>query len=176
MTEIKDRFGWRVLSQHPDVASPQLKAYAEAHWLPVLLKIARDVCIKTGYQWKITSYWRKSPSHVKGCALDIAPCISPRSSRFYAVSHLSDPVLYKRERLLRQLQGLCGPNGTKFDIALVLEPDHIHIHMGPPEQGGGGHTKLFKWGVLKPVYSDSARRGKLPLITSATARQLAQRY
>lgn len=155
---------WEIVSQIPNVASPSKKAHAERVFLPELIKAWDDVERVTGYRWRCTSYWRLSPSHKEGYALDIAPDIHENSKRYYAVTHMSDPVLYKREKLMRQLQQLNDlPTKSKFTLGMYVEPDHIHMHVLQKE--GNQTYRIFKWGIVKPVYKDSAVRSKLPMIT-----------
>lgn len=140
--------------------------YSEKEYLPELIRIWQTVERETGYRWKCTSYWRHSPSHSKGYALDIAPDISPDSERDYAVNQGSDPVLYKRVKLVRTLQKVARKfRPTKYDVGIYIEPDHLHLQLFAPE--GKDHplrVRLFKWKIVKPVYADSAIRSNLPLI------------
>lgn len=160
------RFGeWEVFSQHPNVAPAHEKAYAEQHYLPALVKAWQAIEQQTGYRWKCTSYWRMSPSHSTGAALDIAPDISPSSEKFYAVNNGSDPVLYKREAMIRDLQAVAQayPHHKDYLVGVFIEPDHLHIQLLQPEEGAGG-MRIVKWKVPKPVYGDTAERMQLPLI------------
>lgn len=138
------------------------------HYLPVLIDAWIKVERFTGHRWNCTSYFREinAPSHIKGQAIDLAPDISLASSIKYAVTNMSDPVLYKRERLIRQLQTMAGNTKPKgpYDIGLFLEPDHIH--MGVFKASGPPSFQIFKWGGPKPVYQDTLERLKLPLITT----------
>jgi len=154
---------WVVPSQHPDIAGPTVRAFAEAHYLPVLIKVWQDVERTTGYRWKATSYWRNSPSHSRGCSLDIAPDIAPAVQHKYAVASMSDPVLYKREKLIRRLQQLARSKKYRpYSVGLFVEPDHIHIQLIDPQ--GRPTVRVLKWKLVKPSYPDSAKRSKLPLI------------
>lgn len=158
---------WPIVSQHPGVASPSAKRYAEAHYLPVLVKVWQDIERALGYRWHSTSYWRRSPSHRKGVSLDIAPDIAEDSKHRYAVFQMSDPVLYKRQKLMRDLQKFAhSHNYAPYSVGLFMEPDHIHIQLLQPE--GTPKVSLLKWRLVKPVYSDSARRVQLPMITKGS--------
>jgi len=154
---------WHVVSQIPGIASPGKRAYAEAYWLPELIRAWRNVEKVTGYRWRSTSYWRFSPSHKNGYALDIAPDIGPNSYHLYAANRGSDPVLYKREKLIRDLQQLNNLGETSpFNIGIYIEPDHLHMHVLQKEVPQV--YRIFKWKVPKPVYKDSNSRIQLPLI------------
>lgn len=155
---------WPIVSQHPSIAHQAQKKYAEAHYLPVLVAMWQHIERVTRFRWKSTSYWRKSPSHSSGCALDIAPEITAKSASYYAVTMNSDPVLYKRETLLRLLQKatLSAPD-LGYTVGVFIEPDHLHIQLFPYDPRYG-NARLIKWKVLKPVYPDSAERMTLPLL------------
>lgn len=159
------KFGsWDVLSQNPDVAPAHEKQYAEKHYLPELVKAWQAIERETGYRWKCTSYWRLSPSHSTGAALDIAPDIASNSTKFYAVNNNSDPVLYKREEMIRDLQRVAAdyPVHKDYLIGVFIEPDHLHIQLLHPEEGAGG-MRIVKWKVAKPVYGDTESRMRLPM-------------
>jgi hypothetical protein len=160
------RGDWPIVSQHPNVANPTLKKFAHANYLPELIEAWKHIERTSGFRWKSTSYWRKSPSHSKGYALDIAPDIAPSATRHYAVTKMSDPVLYKREKLIRQLQDAAATwkGDDRYTVGVFVEPDHLHIHLLKPD-GQGGDMKIVKWKVPKPTYGDTLERMKLPLIT-----------
>jgi hypothetical protein len=166
---LHKNFGsWVIPSQDPNIAGPTVKAFAEAHYLPVLVKVWKDVERITGYRWKATSYWRRSPSHQHGVSLDIAPDIAPSSEKYYAVSRMSDPVLYKRTKLIRSLQALARSESyAPFSVGLFVEPDHIHIQLIDPQ--GAPRVKVLKWKLVKPSYRDSATRSQLPMVTKPLA-------
>lgn len=157
---------WPVVSQHPNVAPAALKRYAELHYLPRLVKLWQAVEEATGYKWRCTSYWRKSPSHVTGSAIDIAPDIAPASESRYAVSNMSDPVLYKRVQLIRDLQDLAldWPYDDEFIFGIFIEPDHLHMQMFTRRPTDTAALLVVKWKVPKPIYSDTMDRMKLPMI------------
>lgn len=159
------RYGaYEVVSQNPNIAKPNEKFYAEKYYLPELLRAWKHIEQVTGYRWKSTSYWRDSPSHKRGVSLDIAPDISPASEKFYAVTNGSDPVLYKRLRLLRALQQAARtfPIGP-FQLGVFIEPDHLHIQVLKRGEGDLG-MRIIKWKVPKAVYGDTYERMRLPLI------------
>lgn len=122
----------------------------------------------TGYQWRVTSLVRDSVSHQVGQAVDFAPDISDASHNLYAVSRQSDPVLYKREPLLRHLQRLVpvnfSGNGPVVSLGTYVEPDHLHVQVLRNTPNGRFENKLIKWGITKPLYGDTYERAKLPLI------------
>lgn len=160
------KFGdWEVYSQHPDVSPPHEKIYAENNYLPKLVAAWQAIEQGTGYRWKCTSYWRMSPSHSTGAALDIAPDIAPSSEKFYAVNNGSDPVLYKREEMIRDLQRVAAdfPIHPDYLVGVFIEPDHLHIQLLQSEEGAGG-MRIVKWKVPKPVYGDTESRMRLPMI------------
>lgn len=164
----------RYVSQFVPKEGKRYQEKVDAIYFPWLKWAHTAVESATGYQWRPTSHWRQSPSHSQGIALDIAPEITPSDRKFYAVYRRSDPVLYKRAKLLRQLQSLCRKynraiqDGTfvmPYSIGLFIEPDHIHIHIAAPDPETGPQLEVVKWGIAKPVYPDTYQRMKLPLIT-----------
>lgn len=165
--QLKTFGNWVVPSQDPNIAVPKDKVFAEKHYLPVLIKVWQDVERITGHRWKATSYWRNSPSHKKGCSLDIAPDIAKGVEKHYAVSRMSDPVLYKRVPLIRKLQALARTkNYAPYSVGLFIEPDHIHIQLIRPDRLQGPIVKVLKWKLIKPSYRDSATRSStLPMTT-----------
>lgn len=124
----------------------------------------------TGFKWRVTSTCRQSPSHKRGVAVDVAPDISPRSEPYYAVAHLSDPVLYKRERLIRLMQSRLGGLLHKLgrqDVTFnyFIEPDHIHLHLSYRRASKSDPLfRIIKFGGPKACYKDSKVRAKLPLL------------
>lgn len=161
--EINNNNGWPIVSQDPDVAPKYVKDHAERRYLPELVRAWKHIEQTSGFKWKSTSYWRKSPSHQHGVALDIAPDIAPSAEDKYAVTHMSDPVLYKREKLIRKLQVAAhsfepGP----YLIGVFIEPDHLHMQVLTPDSSGLG-MRIIKWKVPKPVYGDTEQRMRLPL-------------
>lgn len=62
------------------------------------------------------------------------------------------------------LQKLAHTTRYPYDVALVVEPDHIHIHLGSVREGVVPVVKVMKWGIVKPLYPDSQDRSQLPLI------------
>lgn len=155
---------WPIYSQDRGIASPDVTKEAETRALPALVKLWQAIEAQTGYKWRCTSYWRNSPSHVTGTALDIAPEVSEASEKYYAVTNASDPVLYKRERLIRDLQDVAKMfRLPEFHAGIFIEPDHLHLQLFHREQGSPP-TRVFKWKVPKPVYGDTLQRMRLPLI------------
>jgi len=162
--EIKQVGNFPVVSQDPQLPSASKKSYAENNYLPELIRAWHHIEQMTGYRWKSTSYWRQSPSHQHGVSLDIAPDISAASEPYYAVTKGSDPVLYKREKLIRQLQDAAASfEPGPYLIGVFIEPDHLHVQVLDPNEGGSG-MRIIKWKVPKPVYSDTYQRMQLPLI------------
>lgn len=156
---------YTVVSQDPNSLSPLHRQHVVPHFLPQLIRVWRDVESVTGYRWRCTSYLRDSPSHRRGHAIDLAPQIASKARHLYAVHNGSDPVLYKRAPLIRALQKLTGKdyslNGSN-DMGIFLEPDHLHVQILAPDPHNT-HTAIVKWGIEKPIYSDSAERMKLPV-------------
>lgn len=155
----------------PNQDIPVLTSYQRERFkrlYPELLRMWALVEAYTGIAWKATSLLRSKdgPSHKDATALDIAPDIAPSAYKYYAVYKRSDPVLYKRGPLLRQLQRLVGnefPN-VPFNIAFVVESDHIHIGVFELEsQQTTGRLFLIKWKQPKPIYNDTYARMRLPM-------------
>ena len=152
---------WPVISQDRPVRSPD-RTYAESTYLPVLIKAWQIIERHSGHQWHATSYWRKSPSHERGIALDLAPEIAQAAQSKYAYFRNSDPVLYKREQLIRKLQRAV-PELKKvlpYGLGIFIEPDHLHLQLMPPEDS----VFIGKWKIPKPLYPDTQARMKLPLM------------
>lgn len=162
MKRLSSFDGHVIISQKPDALT---NPSAPAMFLPVLVSVINAIEMITGHKWRVTSYVRMSPSHQHGISVDVAPDISEKDENKYAVARSSDPVLYKRETLIRQLQQVCAkfsPPG--YDVGIFMEPDHLHLQVF--EKGWErGQLKLFKWGQVKLCYSDSAERSKLPLLS-----------
>jgi len=157
--------GRKIINQDISAIPANKIPYVRQEYLPILLHVWKIVEDTTKFRWRATSYIRSSPSHRQGIALDIAPDIAPTSKKFYAVTNMSDPVLYKRERLIRLLQKAVRRLPIyKYDVGVFVEPDHLHISLF--RRRGKPSNRLFKWGIYKPVYPDSSRRMKLPLIRS----------
>jgi hypothetical protein len=156
---------YHLYSQDPKVINDVDYAYSRDVLLPGFLRFWRRLEEVSGHRWKCTSYIRKSPSHEVGQAIDLAPDISKESAPYYAVTAMSDPVLYKREPLLRQLQYLAQEDfypGQDVSIGVFVEPDHLHV-AALKRVSGPKPTAVVKWGIVKPVYSDSSVRATLPL-------------
>lgn len=164
MTKIMNYKGILIPSQDPHVATRAHREIAEHDWLPELVKMMLLVEAETGYRWHATSYWRKSPSHHKGCSLDIAPDIANSSKKYYAVYNNSDPVLYKRTRLIRDLQRAVKHwHSTEYSLGVYIESDHLHMQVFP-HTDAKGRARLFKWGLPKHNYPDTMMRSRMPMI------------
>lgn len=152
--------GWPVESQNRP--APAQREYAEQHCLPQLVRAWQIIEQLSHHRWHATSYWRTSPSHARGIALDLAPDIAFDSQKDYAYYKKSDPVLYKRETLLRELQAAIPrlERELQYGIGLFVEPDHIHMQLFPKADG----AFLAKWKIPKPLYPDTQSRMKLPLM------------
>ena len=138
--------------------------------LPAFLKFWSSLEHVTGFRWKCTSLIRDSISHHVGQAMDLAPDFSLKGAPQYSGNRDSDPVLYKREGLIRDLQQLTT---TKFTVrpdtylGIYIESDHLHIQIMKRDPGmaeGPIVNRILKWGKMKPVYSDTEARSKLPLL------------
>jgi hypothetical protein len=166
MTQVAHKFGVTIINQNPHISKPSHRQHAEHFWLPVLLAMRNLIIQETGYDWHVTSYWRDSPSHHKGCSIDIAPDIANKAKHLYAVYRGSDPILYKRKLLIRDLQRAVkrfyNPN---FSIGVYIESDHLHMQVYPFADAMG-RGRLYKWGLPKTTYKDTFERSKLPLIES----------
>jgi hypothetical protein len=166
MSTLMNAKDWVVVSQDPNIASPSDKAYAEKHYLPELVHAWQCIERYLGYRWKSTSYWRRSPSHHKGIALDIAPDVSPSSATLYAVTNQSDPVLYKRTQLIRGLQAVAREFTTldpTLSIGVFIEPDHLHMQVFERSELFTP-MRIVKWKVAKPCYPDTYDRMRLPMM------------
>jgi hypothetical protein len=155
-----------LVSQNPEnIKKPGVLQSADLFLAP-LIELWRDVELATKYRWKCTSFLRNSPSHEKGHALDIAPDFDVKTEPLYAVSRGSDPVLYKREPLIRALQSLANidysPDGS-FTMGIFIEPDHLHLQVLQPRSGQRFPTSVIKWRIAKPIYSDTYARMTLPM-------------
>lgn len=136
--------------------------------LPLFEAAISALELATGFKWKVTSLCRQSPSHKRGIAVDIAPDISASSLKYYAVTHLSDPVLYKREKLIRLMQAglpryLSKIKSYPVTYNYFIEPDHIHLHLSV-RRTGDPRYRIVKFGGPKACYRDSVSRSKMPLI------------
>lgn len=164
---------WPIVSQHPNVAPFAQREYADTHYLPKLVKLWKLIETVTGYRWRSTSYWRRSPSHSSGCAFDIAPDIAQSAAHFYAVTNMSDPVLYKRQQLIRDLQRVCllAPDFTNVTMGIFIEPDHLHLQI-LSRTVATQKCRVIKWKVIKPVFPDSESRMALPMFKQSSKNKL----
>lgn len=156
---------WPLVSQHPQIASISQQEKAETYFLPILMAAWQQIEQLTGHRWQATSYWRDSPSHRRGEALDLAPEIHPQVYSQYAVNRGSDPVLYKREALMRALQQLAVafPYHAPYSLGVYVEPDHLHLQVMKTE-GDTPEVRIFKWKQPKYAYADTNQRLNLPLL------------
>lgn len=153
-----------VNSQHPEIAPVAYRHKAMKNYLPELIRAWQHIEQNTGYRWKCTSYWRDSPSHSLGVSMDIAPDFTSTAEPLYSVSQGSDPVLYKREALIRKLQVAAATfEPGPFAIGVFIEPDHLHVQAMDPKEGGP-IMRIVKWKIAKPVYHDTYQRMQLPLL------------
>lgn len=168
----KQRFNlgtYAIVSQQPHAIQEQYRAATVVKFLPQFIAIWAAIEQATGHRWKNTSYIRDSPSHRRGQAFDLAPDIAKDSEMQYSVTHNSDPVLYKREPLIRALQSLkdvdfSGDGSNK--IGLFIEPDHIHVQiLSPNDPAQTNATSTIKWKVAKPLYPDTYDRMGLPMFS-----------
>jgi len=120
---------------------------------------------ETGYRWRVTSFIRESPNHKMACALDIAPDIARDSMKHYAVFKQSDPVLYKRIPLIKDLQRVCHYENPYSDtrFGIFIEPDHLHLQVFDVYPGQTSDIRLFKWKQPKEIYPDTLDRMELPM-------------
>lgn len=153
-----------VPSQDPYIAPVSQRNYAQQNYLPVLVKMWMIIEAETNYRWHATSYWRDSPSHHIGCSLDIAPDIADNSKKYYGVYVKSDPVMYKRTALIRDLQRAVHKfRDDSWSIGVYIESDHLHMQVYRWEDAKG-RARLFKWALPKPTYPDTYERIKLPML------------
>lgn len=159
--------GREIPSQDVTVVTQDEFEQAKIKYLKYLVYIWSMVEEATGFKWRATSWIRNSPSHKEGYALDLAPDIHPSSEHLYAVTKMSDPVLYKRASLIYLLRDAINllPSHFPYSVGIFIEPDHLHVEL-ITKSIDAPYFRLFKWGTLKPCYSDTASRSKLPLITT----------
>jgi len=131
-------------------------------YLIALLQVVSAIEQVTQHRWRLTSFIRQSPNHKTACALDIAPDIAAQDAHAYAVTRGSDPVLYKRAPLVRQLQRVCREFvHDNYDVGIFIEPDHLHLQLFTPSSPTV--MKVFKWKGPKQVYADTLERMVLPV-------------
>jgi len=163
------KFGRIIPSQDTSVVSPAEEPTVLQVKLPILMKVWNLVEDYTGFLWKATSFIRSqnAPSH-NGNALDIAPDITKADQSKYSLSAGSDPVLYKREPLMRALQAIAAEvhPDYSYDVGIFVESDHIHIGLFIPEDRSNPEIRIYKWGALKESYGDTRARASLPLLYS----------
>ena len=84
-----------------------------------------------------------------------------------ATTHGSDPVLYKREWLIRRLQSIKDTNlpSNLSTIGIFIEPDHLHVQVLDP-RSTTAQISTIKWEIPKPIYGDTYERMALPLFRS----------
>lgn len=155
---------WEIVSQDRSLFPLSVVRNAEKHYLPSLTRLWQAIEAETGYRWRCTSYWRKSPSHKTGSALDIAPDIADIDKPRYAVYKASDPTLYKVRKLLRSLQRVARRGiDSPYNLGIYIEPDHLHLQVmqTPPDEDP--RIEVFKWKIPKPVYGDTLSRMKEPM-------------
>lgn len=132
----------------------------------VLDHIAQRVANSTGMLWDETSFIRASPGHENGDSLDIAPrFLSEQVANQYSRAKMSDPVLFKREALLRRLMAIAigrDPVLERHHVLAVIavENDHLHIQLGvPSDPRDVGIVIPMPFGRdLSSRYSDSSKR------------------
>lgn len=152
-----------IVSQAPGVIKEADRAVSRDVYLPMFLLFWQALEEATGFAWKCTSYIRNSPSHKTGQAFDLAPDIADSSTALYAVYNGSDPVLYKREPLIRALQSLRNASFGPVPLGVFIEPDHLHVQVLAEGQGEQFPTSTVKWKISKPIYGDTYDRMQLPM-------------
>lgn len=155
---------YQIVSQQPLSITPADREISATCYLPQFIQLWHDLEKVTGFRWKCTSYIRNSPSHKKGHSFDLAPAIAKHAEKHYAVNNGSDPVLYKREPLIRALQSLKDRDygAGRNHVGIFIEPDHLHVQILAPKPGQDP-TSTVKWKIPKPIYSDTESRMNLPL-------------
>jgi len=159
--------GRTVINQDPRVISPADMRSLKQLYFPAFIRFWSALEGVTGHRWKATSLIRDSISHSIGQAIDLAPEIAARDENKYGVYRNSDPVLYKREPLIRALQSLMPIEfvpSKQFSLGVYIEPDHLHIQAIHRIETGLSKNKLVKWGIEKPIYPDTSTRARLPMI------------
>lgn len=150
------------VNQDPTIISVDDRVRLARTTLPCFVMLWSDIEASTGYRWRNTSLVRDSPSHRKGHSMDLAPDIAEKDKHLYAVNNNSDPVLWKRLPLIKDLTTLrnnqyAGPH----DFGIFIESDHLHIQILEKDKKQFP-ISIVKWGEVKPVYSDSISRVNLP--------------
>lgn len=159
------KFGdYEILSQEPSVIGEADLVATTVSYLPSFLRIWSDIENATGHRWKCTSYIRNSPSHALGQAFDLAPDIADSATHLYAVHNNSDPVLYKRVRLIRALQTLRHNVYGPKPFGIFIEPDHLHVQVLAKGSGERFPLSVIQWKIAKPIYPDTFKRMALPII------------
>lgn len=155
---------YSLISQEPTVISASDAHASLSRWLPNLLTFWQLLEEITGFRWKCTSYVRNSPTHLKGQAIDLAPEFAKSDEHYYATNNGSDPVLYKREWLIRRLQRMKNDPlpVPGMSIGVFIEPDHLHVQVLKPF-ADQSTIAVIKWKVPKPVYKDTFERMALPM-------------
>lgn len=162
---------YEIISQHPLALKGSDRNDVVSSWLPIFMYVWREIERVTSHRWKCTSYIRNSPSHSLGQSMDLAPDIAPSAMSNYGVYRQSDPVLYKRVPLIRALQSLnFDPHTDEYliegipsyvGIGLFIESDHIHMQILSKDESAQRFS-VVKWGIAKPLYSDTYQRKVLP--------------
>lgn len=155
---------YQVVSQEPNaITAADLKATCQTY-LPMFITLWADIERVTGHRWKCTSYIRRSPSHQRGHAFDLAPDLDPADAHAYAVSQGSDPVLYKRAPLIAALKRLVNCSYGPVPLGIFIEPDHLHVQVLNPDSGERYPTSVVAWPIPKPIYPDTLERMRLPML------------
>lgn len=140
------------------VMTTEVYDYAVNVYLPQLVDIHAAIESATGIRWYPTSYMRQSPSHRNGSALDLAPDIQKSSVPYYSAFNASDPVLYARTPLIKQLRQVALNLGLPRKWGLFVENDHIHIGLFKTRVPGSYQGEVSLWGSPKATYPDSDSR------------------
>lgn len=164
---------WRIPQGTSTFVTQNMVNHAEVNYLPILLEMWRTIEGITGYRWRATSYWRDSPSHRTGCALDIAPDFSPSAYNKYSLSRGSDPVLFKRPQLVALLKEAANELPIyKYDTGIFIENDHLHLQIAPVRDITRRPRNIVAvWRRYKPIYSDTVSRTDGPHIISGVAKK-----
>jgi len=113
-----------------DFSQSSLKGVSQPRKLNVLLRAARAIQLATKLEWRQTAYIKDSPNHVNGDAIDLAP---PSDLKGYAHKAGSDPMLHRREALLRDLMRLAASrrvdNDLGLSILIAIENNHLHVQV-----------------------------------------------
>lgn len=124
----------------------------------------------TKLDWRETAWIKDSPNHRLGDSLDLAP----PHVKGYAHTKNSDPVLHKREALLRDLMTLAATwrlkNDDHLSVLIAIENNHLHVQIIKDALLDGqpiapGTIIPIPWGSDRSdLYPDSRQRNEAAMV------------